>query len=84
MDKGKDVVIQIDMKETGQVVINTEEEHIPTEIAQKILDEVLAKFIKLNDCSYSYLKKERKRWMFIAFTEVGIILLLLLKLKGVI
>ena len=81
MDKDKDILIKIDVKETGQIVIDTEEEYIPTEIAQRILDEVLTKFTKLNNYC---LIKERRRWMFIAFAEIALNLLLLLKLKGVI
>jgi len=76
-------------QDNGRVVIDTKAPFIPTEVAQTILDESIKMVMHMKEPEEEhrfkmFLIHERKRWMTIAFLEVGFILFLILKLKGVI
>lgn len=82
--------IALDQTKEGRWIIKTEQDYIPTEIAQTILDQVIAKVIteKITPEAKEHIVQliiERNKWRFSAF--VGFFALLVVticKLLGVI
>lgn len=85
----KDIVIGIGIEKDGRVVLQTKEETIPTEIVQRVLDEVIGKIIHLNsDKVLNEALAEKTRecniWRWIAILQLGIFIICILRAKGVI
>ena len=86
---GKDIVVGVGVEKNGHVIIQTEEEMLPTEVMQQILDNVIAKIIHMNgDKSLINELAEKNRecntWRWIAILQLGIFVICILKAKGVI
>lgn len=82
MTKEKEIRIGLDITKKGQIVIDTELEEIPTEVAQKILDEVLSMVITAERHRDDF-KEDARPWKILSIGQLIIIIIAILKAKGV-
>lgn len=93
MEQGKcHVAIEVDVNEEGRIEIKTDEELIPTTVAQQILDQVVAKVtkVKMHDIDDALVHRiaatelKLKIWQGLTIGFGIAFIIALLKVKGII
>lgn len=74
------VAIKIDK---DKVIVDTDEPIIPTPIVQKLVDELMKVTANSIPDALEDLLKEKRRWKILAILELIILLIVVLKIKGV-
>lgn len=94
MDKekeNKDIYIAVGIDDSGNLKVVTEEEFLPIDVINMMLNKVyhdgIKQIAKMKDTDAEdvirYYKKERRNWMVIAFVSLFFAIYVLLKAKGV-
>lgn len=93
MEQGKcHVAIEVDVNDEGRIEIKTDEELIPTTVAQQILDQVVAKVTKvkmhnIDDALVMRIAEAESKlrlWKIITACACVMTIIALLKVKGII
>ena len=82
-EENKKVYISMGVTSEGDLKIITEEETLPVEVIDVLLNKIQKETLKHVSTTIDYYKKERRNWMFISFGLLLFTVYLLLKIKGV-
>jgi len=75
----KEIIVCLGVEKNGHIVVQTEEEELPVEVVQQVMNEVIHRIVQLNIGT----KKELKIWRLIAILATAMMFLILLKTKGI-
>lgn len=86
--ENKDIVVALGVEKGGRVVLQTTEETLPKEVVQQLLDTVIYQVVKTMtpEETQKYLaetKRELIVWKLIALLSFALMVVILLKAKGV-
>lgn len=86
--ENKDIVVALGVEKGGRVVLQTTEETLPKEVVQQLLDTVIYQVVKTMtpEETQTYLaetKRELIVWKLIALLSSALMVVILLKAKGV-